>query len=201
VASRIVGRRTLDGVRRQSLAVLDDMTQQRVYRKPHIVVSVVAAIVDDRDQVVLTRRSIPPFFDQWVMPGGKVSLGESVLRALHREVREEIGIEVAVEALVDIFEHLTPGPENDHFVILYYRCRPLRRDLVANQAEVSEARWVPRTDLPCYAMPDGTRFILGKLFPEVGLLEPGLELERTAELELEPTPGLDHEPTPMTAKS
>ena len=87
----------------------------------------------------------PPFFDQWVMPGGKVGLGEPILRALHREVREEIGIDVTVEALVDIFEHLTPSPENDHFVILYYRCRPLRRDLVANEAEVSEARWVPRT--------------------------------------------------------
>lgn len=135
-------------------------------------VSVVAAIVDECDQVVLTRRSIPPFFDQWVMPGGKIGLGESILRALHREVREEIGIEVAVEGLVDTFEHLTPGPDNDHFVILYYRCRPVRRDLVPNHAEVSEARWVPRADLPLYAMPDGTRYILGKLFPDFGKLPP-----------------------------
>jgi 8-oxo-dGTP diphosphatase len=165
------------------------MTHQHVYRKQHIVVSVVAAIVDDRDQVVLTRRSIPPFFDQWVMPGGKVGLGEPILRALHREVREEIGIDVTVEALVDIFEHLTPGPDNDHFVILYYRCKPLRRELVANEAEVSEVRWVPRADLPLYAMPDGTRYILGKLFPEFGRREPA------------PAPGLAREPMPAKAQT
>jgi 8-oxo-dGTP diphosphatase len=141
---------------------------QHLYRKQHIVISVVAAIVDERDQVVLTRRSIPPFFDQWVMPGGKIALGESILRALHREVREEIGIDVTVEALVDIFEHLTPGPDNDHFVILYYRCRPLERVFLPNDAEVAEVRWVPRADIPLYSMPDGTRYILGKLFPELG---------------------------------
>ena len=140
---------------------------QHVYRKQHVVVSVVAAIVDEHDQVVLTRRSIPPFFDQWVMPGGKIALGESILRALHREVREEIGIEVSVGALLDVFEHLTPGPDNDHFVILYYRCHPLGRDLAANAGEVSEARWVPRGELSRYSMPDGTRHILGRLFPEL----------------------------------
>ncbi len=140
---------------------------QHVYRKQHVVVSVVAVIVDEHDQVVLTRRNIPPFFDQWVMPGGKIALGESILRALHREVREEIGIDVTVGALVDVFEHLTPGPDNDHFVILYYRCHPLKRDLAPNEAEVSEARWVPRGELPRYSMPDGTRHILGKLFPEL----------------------------------
>ncbi len=145
---------------------------QHLYRKQHIVVSVVAAIVDDRERVALTRRSIPPFLDQWVMPGGKVGLGEPILRALHREVREEIGIEVTVEGLVDIFEHLTPGPDNDHFVILYYRCRPLGRDFEANEGEVAEARWVPRGDLSLYPMPDGTRFILCKLFPELGGAEP-----------------------------
>jgi 8-oxo-dGTP diphosphatase len=146
---------------------------QHVYRKQHIVVSVVAAIVDDRDQVLLTRRNVHPFFGQWVMPGGKIGLGEPILRALHREVREEVGIDVTVETLVDTFEHLTPGPENDHFVILYYRCRPLRRDLVANHAEVSDVRWVPRAELSGYSMPEGTRHILGKLFPEFG--KPGPE--------------------------
>jgi 8-oxo-dGTP diphosphatase len=140
---------------------------QHVYRKQHVVPSVVAVIVDDHDCVLLTRRSVPPFRDQWVMPGGKIDLGEPILAALHREVSEEIGIEVSVGGLVDVFEHLTPGAENDHFVILYYRCRPLRTDLVPNAAEVAEARWVPRVELGRYQMPAGTRFILGKLFPEL----------------------------------
>jgi 8-oxo-dGTP diphosphatase len=140
---------------------------QHVYRKQHVVTSVVAVVVDDAERVVLTRRAIPPFQGLWVMPGGKIDLGEPILQALHREVREEIGIEVAVGGLVDVFEHLTPGADNDHFVILYYRCRPVRDALEPNPAEVAEARWVPRAELVDYPMPEGTRYILGKLFPEL----------------------------------
>ena len=141
---------------------------QHFYRKQHVVTSVVAVIVDDLERVLLTRRAIHPFRDLWVMPGGKIDLGEPMIRALHREVREEVGIEVAVDGLVDVFEHLTPGPENDHFVILYYRCRPATRtDVVPNPDEVAEARWVPRTELASYEVPEGTRFILGTLFPEL----------------------------------
>lgn len=137
---------------------------QRLYRKQHIVTSVVAVILDERDRVVLTRRSVPPFLGQWVMPGGKIGLGEPMLSALHREVREEVGIDVHVGGLIDVFEHLAPGDENDHHVILYYRCRPSRPDLCPNPAEVAEARWVSRDELASYPMPEGTRHILGSVF-------------------------------------
>jgi 8-oxo-dGTP diphosphatase len=140
---------------------------QQVYRRQHVVPSVVAVIVDDAENVVLTRRSIPPFRGLWVMPGGKIDLGESIARAVAREVREEIGMEVRVDGLVDVFEHLTPGPDNDHFVILYYRCQPSTRELVPNPAEVAEARWVPRAELAGYPVADGTRHVLGILFPEL----------------------------------
>ena len=137
------------------------------FRKEHIVTSVVAVIIDDEEQVLLTRRNIPPFKDMWVMPGGKIDLGEQILKALHREVKEEVGLEVEIGELIDVFEHLTPGAENDHFIILYYRCRPLFCDINHNHHEVAEALWVPRGELKGYAMPDGTRFILGKIFPEL----------------------------------
>src|SRR5512140_1693775 len=136
---------------------------QHFYRKQHVVTSVVAVIVDDLERVLLTRRSIAPVRGLWVMPGGKIDLGEPMIRALHREVREEVGIEVAVDGLVDVFEHLTPGPENDHFVILYYRCRPVTRELAPNPAEVAEARWVPRGELPGVKLAEGARYIVGKL--------------------------------------
>lgn len=137
------------------------------YKKEHIVTSVVAVIIDSDERVLLTKRNIAPFQGMWVMPGGKIDLGEPILKALHREVMEEVGLEVEVEDLIDVFEHLTPGGENNHFVILYYRCRPLSCAIDHNPQEVIEARWVARNELPSYKTPDGTRFILGKIFPEL----------------------------------
>ena len=141
------------------------MTKKR-FKKEHIVTSVVAVIVDDEGRVLLTRRSIPPFQDLWVMPGGKIDLGEPILEALKREVYEEVGLEIEVDGLIDVFEHLTPGDDNCHFVILYYRCRPLHLDVIHNEDEVAEAVWVSGSELSDYEIHAGARFILGRLFPE-----------------------------------
>lgn len=141
----------------------------KTYRKQHIVTSVVAVIVDDQEQVLLTQRSIPPFSGKWVMPGGKIELGEPMLSALHREVREEVGIDVVVVGLIDVFEHVAPGADNDHHVILYFRCHPARIEMTPNPEEVAQARWIPRSVLHLYtmAMPAGTRHVLSRLFPEL----------------------------------
>ncbi|HEY5975883.1 MAG TPA: NUDIX domain-containing protein [Geobacteraceae bacterium] len=135
------------------------------FKKDQIVTSVVAVIINDADQVLLTRRSVPPFQGEWVMPGGKIDLGEPIVAALQREVMEEVGLQVEVEDLVDVFEHVTPGADNYHFIILYYLCRPLYCDISHNCDEVAEARWVAREELAGYRMPDGTQFILNKVFP------------------------------------
>jgi 8-oxo-dGTP diphosphatase len=139
------------------------MTKPR-FKKDHVITSVVAVILNSDGEVLLTKRNIPPFQGEWVMPGGKINLGEPISIALQREVMEEVGLEVAVEDMVGVFEHVTPGDDNYHFIILYYRCRPLSCSISHNRDEVAEARWVPGQELQNYPMPDGTRFILGKIF-------------------------------------
>ena len=130
------------------------------YPKQQIKTSVVACIVDEQHRVLLTRRSIEPFIGQWVMPGGKIDHGESLLKALHREVAEEVGIEVRIEKLLDVFEHLAVGDSHDHYVILYYLAHPLSRDIQLNHGECSEARWFRHDQLGDLELPDGTRHIL-----------------------------------------
>lgn len=145
------------------------------FKAAHIVTSVVAVIVDGDDRVLLTKRSVPPFQGEWVMPGGKIDLGEPIVQALKREVLEEVGLAVEVGRLIDVFEHVTPGADNYHFIIIYYLCTPLHCDLSHNRDEVDEARWVPRGELSRFKLPAGARYILGKLFPELGELCQPLE--------------------------
>ncbi|ALC15706.1 ADP-ribose pyrophosphatase YjhB, NUDIX family [Desulfuromonas soudanensis] len=139
------------------------------YKKQAIKTSVVACIIDAEDRVLLTRRCIHPFCDQWVMPGGKIDLGEGIIEALHREVREEVGIEIRVEGLIDVFEHLKVGSKNDHFVILYYRAVPLSAELRPNGSECTEAIWVHRDQLHPFDLTPGSRHILAKIFPGIAL--------------------------------
>ncbi len=153
------------------------------FKKQHIKTSVVACIVDGEERVHLTRRCIHPFCGQWVMPGGKIDPGESILEALHREVEEEVGIGVRIEGLIDVFEHIGVGEKNDHFVILYYRAAPLALTLVPNGEECTEAMWVPKELLVEMDTPPGTRHILAKVFPGLGWGN-GAPPSRTAESEI-----------------
>lgn len=129
--------------------------------------SVVAGIVDDQRRILLTRRNITPFHGQWVMPGGKIDHGEAIHSALAREVSEEVGLEIAIEQLIDVYEHLAIGDHGEHYIILYYRARPLSFELKLNAAELSEAHWFHPDQLVELDVPPGCRHILSLLYPEL----------------------------------
>jgi len=138
------------------------------FKKQGIKTCVVACIVDEDDKVLLTRRCIEPFCSQWVMPGGRIDRGESIVTALHREVREEVGLEIHVVGLIDVFEHPSIGDQDDHYVILYYRCAPAGGTLAPNGSECTEAIWATQDDLPQLDLPPGCRHILGLVYPGLG---------------------------------
>lgn len=59
-------------------------------------INVVAAIIRDRNRILATQRGYGEFKDGWEFPGGKVEPGESPQQALSREIREELGMDIAV---------------------------------------------------------------------------------------------------------
>ena len=54
-------------------------------------------------KIILLRRAFDPGEGLWTFPGGFVDLGESVPEAAHREVREELDIEIALGPLVGVY--------------------------------------------------------------------------------------------------
>ncbi|MDO9079952.1 MAG: DNA mismatch repair protein MutT, partial [Desulfuromonadales bacterium] len=85
----------------------------------------------------------------------------------HREVQEEVGIAIRIDALIDVFEHVADADNPDHFVILYYRATPLGLTLHPDGVECNEAIWCAAATLPDYDLAPGARYILGKIFPQL----------------------------------
>jgi ADP-ribose pyrophosphatase YjhB (NUDIX family) len=70
----------------------------------------VSAVLRWQDRILLCRHEKPGRGDYWLLPGGGVNSGESLTDALHRELREEVGIEdeIPVEGPVAIVDSISP---------------------------------------------------------------------------------------------
>ena len=113
-----------------------------------------AAIVRD-GRVLAARRSAPvELAGGWEFPGGKVEIGESEPAALVRECREELGVEVAVGALIGA-EPVAAG-----LVLHVYLAEHLLGDPEARQ-DHDELRWLAAGELDSVEWLPADRPLLG----------------------------------------
>ncbi|MHA1834812.1 MAG: NUDIX domain-containing protein [Candidatus Baldrarchaeia archaeon] len=97
-----------------------------------------AIIKTNDDKVVLVKRKNPPYKGWWALPGGIVEYGETVEEAVKREVKEETGLEVEIEKLVNVYSDPNRDPRG-HFISICFLCRRIGGTLEAatDAAEVS----------------------------------------------------------------
>jgi len=124
----------------------------------------VGGIVLDGGNVLLVRRGRNPLKGLWSIPGGAVEIGESLMEAVAREVREECGLEVRVLELVEVFERILRddrGRVEYHYVLMDYRCERTGGELQAGD-DAAEARWTPLDRLDELQMTAGTPAVIHK---------------------------------------
>jgi ADP-ribose pyrophosphatase YjhB (NUDIX family) len=78
------------------------------YLDPKVAVGTI--IRADDDHIVLVRRAIEPGYGLWVFPGGYVDRGEEITAAAVREAREESGLDVRIDGLVNIYSYAGRTP-------------------------------------------------------------------------------------------
>lgn len=121
----------------------------------------VSALAIRRGEVLLVHRLAEPFKGRWGLPGGAVELGESARDAVVREAREETGLAVEADGVVDVLDILVPGRGRPryHFVLAVFRVRVLRGRLRA-ASDAGEARWVRLRDLDTMDVTESTRHVI-----------------------------------------
>ena len=128
-----------------------------------IVVSI--ALVNGEDEILLSKRPqnkhLPGF---WEFPGGKVEEGETPEKALIREVKEELNIDINNKCIAPLsfseFDY-----NNFQLLLLLYICR--RWDGEPMSMENNKLEWVKPNMLRAYKMPpadDALIYCLQDLF-------------------------------------
>jgi A/G-specific adenine glycosylase len=118
--------------------------------------AVVGIIRKDGKYLIQKRPSSGLLADLWEFPGGKREPGETLVEALRRELREELGVEVAAaRPLITVRHAYTRFRVRLHA----YECR-LKSD---PKTDPKRLRWVSLRALRRYPFPSGSARIVDKL--------------------------------------
>ncbi len=117
----------------------------------------VGTIIDAGDgRLILVRRAIEPGYGKWVFPGGYVDRGEPLTAAAVREAREECGLDVRLDGLVNVYSYAGRAP-----VIVVYAATAIGGALSVDdeclESRVFAAETIPWGDLAFRSTHEGLR--------------------------------------------
>jgi len=118
---------------------------------PELVLVAACVLVDEAGLVLITKRPEgKPLAGLWEFPGGKVEADETPEHALIRELKEELGVDVAAHSLspLTFASHSYPA---FHLLMPVYLCRHWQGEVAANEGQ--GLAWVRPEALTAYAMP------------------------------------------------
>ena len=129
---------------------LDVEIRRRQVSRPSVLVSAVA-LIDADGRVLLSKRPEgKTMAGLWEFPGGKVEEKETPEDALIRELKEELGLDIAASCLAAL-SFASHAYTDFHLLMPLFVCRVWKG--IPEPKEGQETRWVRPMRLGDYAMP------------------------------------------------
>lgn len=111
------------------------------------------ALVLQKDQVLITRDAQDATV--WELPGGRLHEDESLEDGLKRELREELGVEVALGQMAYSEQFRQTRDGTLHLLLTYTATiQPSDQTIRCDQTEIAEARWIKKEELAHYELYD-----------------------------------------------
>lgn len=132
------------------------------------IVGVGTLIIKD-GELLLVKRGAKPGQGRWSIPGGLVELGERVQDTVVREVKEECGLDIEVERLIDVFDSIIRDEKERiqyQFVVVNFLAK-IKGGILKNADDVLEARWVPLNEVEKYNLTNSFRAFLQKHYEKL----------------------------------
>jgi 8-oxo-dGTP diphosphatase len=112
---------------------------------------VVFGLDEDALQVMLIQRALPPFENEWALPGGFVRVDETVDEAARRELEEETGLRNIYLEQLYTFGEIERDPRERVISVAYYALVNLGEHNVTAATDAAEAAWFGVHDVPSLA--------------------------------------------------
>ncbi|HEX3797705.1 MAG TPA: (deoxy)nucleoside triphosphate pyrophosphohydrolase [Verrucomicrobiae bacterium] len=136
-----------------------DVPQSGTPQTKRKLIEVSAGVIFRRGLLLITqRRPQDHLGGLWEFPGGKRDPDESDEACLHRELLEELDIEVTIHGLIQTLTHEYPGKLVQ---LKFFHCDWLQREPRA--LAVHDIAWVRREELVNYTFPEADAQLLQKL--------------------------------------
>lgn len=115
-------------------------------KKPKSPILAVDGIFLRGKKILLVKQNKYPFFGSWVIPGGHVDYGETVERAIKREMKEELGVSVKIKKLFGVYSDPKRDPRYHTASVVYLLEKGKGRIRLSEEA--SEFNYFPLNNLP-----------------------------------------------------
>lgn len=113
--------------------------EKPIYRNPKPCAGVL--VVDDRDRVLLVKRTEPPAVGAWSVPAGYLEADEPPRHAATRELREETNLLLSGDSLQLLDTVFVRHPNGQHvLVIVYGSARSNATGTVVSGSDAADAR-------------------------------------------------------------